>query len=307
MTVGLPVYNGENYLSQAIDSILSQTFGDLRLIISDNASVDATEQICREAALSDPRIEYHRQTVNRGAAANYNFAVDLAGGEYFMWHAHDDLRAPEYLELAIEAFDRHPKASIVFSRSERIGPDGARGGELPRPDDLTSLFPHRRLRAAIACPHPDIVLFGLMRLDLLSETGRHGSFKGGDRLLVAEMSLRGEFVEISQPLFFNRDHPDRYVRMADNRANRSQKRAWWDTAATGTVSLPRWTGLKGYFTAVRHSPILDSRERVRSYASVAASLFGDRAYLLKQLVRDLGVASAEALRRLWRRVSKHGA
>ena len=73
ISVGMPVYNGEAYLRDALDSLLSQTFRDFELIISDNASLDTTEAICREYAGSDSRIRYIRQTENLGAAANFQF------------------------------------------------------------------------------------------------------------------------------------------------------------------------------------------------------------------------------------------
>ena len=91
VTIGLPVYNGENYLAEAIDSILGQTFTDFELIISDNASTDRTEEICRRYAAEDDRIRYFRHDRNRGASPNYNFTVEKARGEYFKWAAHDDV------------------------------------------------------------------------------------------------------------------------------------------------------------------------------------------------------------------------
>src|SRR5262245_32943693 len=91
LCIGVPVYNGERYLEPAIGSLLAQTFSDFRLIISDNASTDGTEEICRALARRDRRIEYHRSTRNRGPAWNFNRVVELADAEYFKWAAYDDL------------------------------------------------------------------------------------------------------------------------------------------------------------------------------------------------------------------------
>src|SRR5438132_13873019 len=91
VSIGMPVYNGERYLSGALDSLLSQTLADFDLIISDNASTDATESICRSYAAHDSRIRYFRNENNLGAAANFNRAFELCGGEFFRWAAHDDL------------------------------------------------------------------------------------------------------------------------------------------------------------------------------------------------------------------------
>ncbi|MEM6891420.1 MAG: glycosyltransferase family 2 protein, partial [Pseudomonadota bacterium] len=80
LTIGLPVYNGANYLAEAVTSILSQDFEDFELIISDNASDDDTADICRDFAARDKRVRYERQVVNVGAAPNYNLLLPLARG-----------------------------------------------------------------------------------------------------------------------------------------------------------------------------------------------------------------------------------
>lgn len=97
VSIGMPVYNGEPFIKEALDSLLTQTFTDFELIISDNASTDGTEAICREYAAKDKRIRYIRQTENRGATANFQFVLDEAVGEYFMWAAHDDRWTKDYL------------------------------------------------------------------------------------------------------------------------------------------------------------------------------------------------------------------
>lgn len=102
VTIGMPVYNGEKYIAEAIDSLLSQTFTDFELIISDNASTDKTGLICREYANQDERITYIRHNKNRGALQNFQFVLDEAKGKYFMWAAHDDLWAPDFLEKSTD-------------------------------------------------------------------------------------------------------------------------------------------------------------------------------------------------------------
>ena len=90
VSIGMPVYNGAKYICDALDSLLAQTFTDFELIISDNASTDATEQICREYSVQDQRIRYVRQSINLGAMPNFEYVLNLARGECFMWAAHDD-------------------------------------------------------------------------------------------------------------------------------------------------------------------------------------------------------------------------
>ncbi len=97
VSIGMPVYNGAAYISKALDSLLAQTFSDFELIISDNASIDGTDKICRRYAARDARVRYIRQDVNRGASANFSFVLDEARGEYFMWAASDDIWLPDFI------------------------------------------------------------------------------------------------------------------------------------------------------------------------------------------------------------------
>ena len=115
VSVGLPVYNGERYLRQAIESIQSQT--DLELIISDNASTDATEGICREYATRDPRVRYYRSDQNRGAAWNHNRVVELARGEYFKRQCHDDYCDTTFLEKCLAVIHSNPDVVLCYPRS----------------------------------------------------------------------------------------------------------------------------------------------------------------------------------------------
>ncbi|WP_448526536.1 glycosyltransferase family 2 protein [Parathermosynechococcus lividus] len=98
ISIGMPVYNGARYIREALDSLLAQTFTEFELIISDNASTDDTEAICREYAAKDHRVRYIRQSQNLGASANFKFVLDEALGEYFMWAAADDVWDENWIE-----------------------------------------------------------------------------------------------------------------------------------------------------------------------------------------------------------------
>ena len=106
VSIGLPVFNGEPYLTQAIQSILNQTYRNFELIIYDNDSSDRTAEICREFAARDARIRYFRNATNLGAARNFNLTVERASGEYFKWVAADDWIAPEFLAMSVKALQR---------------------------------------------------------------------------------------------------------------------------------------------------------------------------------------------------------
>lgn len=118
VSIGLPVYNGQSFIHEALDSLLAQSFIDFELIISDNASTDKTSEICLEYAQRDCRILYIRQRFNIGPVENFKFVLDRSVGAYFLWAAADDLRHPEFLKTANSILDRHLEIGLVFSNME---------------------------------------------------------------------------------------------------------------------------------------------------------------------------------------------
>jgi len=120
VSIGMPVYNGEKFIREALNSILAQTFTDFELIISDNASTDGTSAICREYAEKDSRIRYVKQSENIGPVANFLFVLEEAVGEYFMWAAHDDRRHPIALDRMMEVFLLYDNVGLVFSNMSTV-------------------------------------------------------------------------------------------------------------------------------------------------------------------------------------------
>lgn len=101
VTVGIPVYNGELYIQKAINSVLSQSYTNFKLIVSDNASIDSTEVICKEFARNDSRIRYVRHHINQGADFNFNFVLSETKSKYFVWLGADDYWETTFLEKNI--------------------------------------------------------------------------------------------------------------------------------------------------------------------------------------------------------------
>src|SRR5215469_1018587 len=104
----MPVYNGAQTLSRVLESISKQSYEDFRLVISDNASTDTTESICRELASEHRRVVYIRQPTNIGASANFDFVLAKADTEYFMWAAADDIHSADFIQKNVEFLDSHP-------------------------------------------------------------------------------------------------------------------------------------------------------------------------------------------------------
>ena len=248
VSIGLPVYNGSRFLSGAIASVLSQTHGDLELILSDNASTDATEEICRAFAASDPRVRYHRMDVNRGASANFNYTFELARGEYFRWHSDDDLLAPTYLGRCVAALDAD--ASVVLAHSQTLVID-ERGEVIAElrydPDHAASPDPGRRIADVLRTDRWCFDVFGLIRSAALQQTRKLDRYIASDRILRAELALQGRYRIVDEPLFLNRDHPQRSVRKYPAHHLRAE---WFDPRLAGTTVLPHWRILAEYWKAM---------------------------------------------------------
>jgi len=210
VSIGMPVYNGENFLREACDSILAQTFTDFELLISDNGSTDATEAICREYAARDPRVRYHRTATNRGGAWNHSRVFALASGEYFMWHHHDDRSAPELLERCVAILDAHTEVINCHANTTIIDAYGTPIYRYVEHADLRSASAYDRLRRYVRhdrdCPLCSLY-FGLMRREVLGKTRLIEPYVNAELSLMSELALRGHFYELPEHLFDRRDHP----------------------------------------------------------------------------------------------------
>ncbi len=261
VSIGLPVYNGEVYLRDAIDSILNQDFTDFELIISDNASSDSTQEICREYEKRDSRIHYIRTEQNLGASINYNKTFESATGKYFKWAAHDDLHHPEFLSRCLEVMEDDQDVVLAYPRV--INVDGS-GKEINRdtdklflkedPESLNANSPtaHVRFRTLTLSDHKCYSVFGLIRSDILRKTPLIGSYVGSDRTLLAELSLWGRFHELDEYLFYHRQHNERSMRAYPDPKDRV---AWFDPKKKNTIVLRFWRILTEYFLAIWRVPL----------------------------------------------------
>lgn len=116
VTVGVPVYNGAPMLRECLDCLLSQSFQDILVVISDNASTDETPQICAEYAARDSRVRVVRHAQNRGPLANFRYLLDQADTEFFMWRADDDLSDENFISELVSVLDAHPEARLAIPR-----------------------------------------------------------------------------------------------------------------------------------------------------------------------------------------------
>ncbi|MGQ4647524.1 glycosyltransferase [Lyngbya aestuarii] len=280
VSIGLPVYNGDNFLREALDSILAQTFENFELIISDNASTDKTEEICREYAAKDQRVRYYRNEYNLGAAPNYNRVFELATGDYFKWCAHDDLCAPEFLERCVELLEQDASVVLCHTQTKIIDEQGRflRDNHTQRKAD--SPKPELRFRELLY-ENDCFQIFGLIRSSLLRKTQLIESYGHGDGVLLARLGLMGKFHEIPEYLFFNREHSQMSMQIAHS--TYEAYTSWFDATRKGKIGLPRWRRFWGYCVSVWETP-LSWQKRIWCYRHLVSWLRGNRKFLQEDLV-----------------------
>lgn len=292
VSIGLPVYNGERYLAEALESLLSQTFRDFELIISDNASTDRTEEICRQYAAQDSRIRYYRNAINLGAARNFNHTAELATGEYFQWACYDDLWSPGCLERCVAVLDHDPAVVLCHTLVRIIDDKGVPVKDFRHhlvkptagsPPSASARDPEERFNRMLyerGC----YSILGLMRLSALQETRDHEPYAHGDGVLMTRLALLGRYREIPEALFLNRDHPGRSARVAKSQYYTYD--GWFDTKKIGRISLPYWRMLLGYLQGVWETS-LSFKSRWWCHFYLLIWMWWTRKNLLKDLKRAI--------------------
>lgn len=281
VSIGLPVYNGENFIDNAIQSILCQTFRDFELIISDNASTDNTEAICREYCAKDKRIKYYRNSNNLGASANYIQVFNLAKGSYFKWAAHDDICQPTFLAKCVEALDQDKSAVLAFTKVSVIDNQGKSLKEWSaEPDCYSDCIPERF--KVLLSPSEDFQIWGLIRSDVLAKTPLLGPYPGHARPLLTELSIYGKLLEIPETLLLIREHPSRSVRAYDYRKPHAAME-WYAPQMVGKLVFPEWRLLREHLASISR-PKADLKSQFSCYLLMCAWTRNHSIALLEDLI-----------------------
>ncbi|MDX2253603.1 MAG: glycosyltransferase [Nitrospira sp.] len=283
VSVGLPVYNGERFLEEAIESSLAQTFPDFELIISDNGSTDRTRDICLRYAERDARVRFLPSDANHGASWNYCRVLDAARGQYFRWAPADDKFHPESLHACVEVLDMHADVVLCYPQTMLIGEHGEVLERYNDDLDFRSSDVTERFREAIRRNRLVSAIYGLIRTAALRKTGGLGGFPGADVTLLAELTLHGRFWEIPRPLFYRRLHGAASTRLTTMEAVQE----WFDPTKKDKLFLYLWTHVFKHAAGIRRAP-LGLSEKLRLLGVLTRWVIGVREHLLSEIGDAVG-------------------
>jgi glycosyltransferase involved in cell wall biosynthesis len=210
VSIGLPVRNGERHVGQAVRSVLDQEYGHLELVISDNASDDGTEEICRQFARCDARVRYHRQSQNIGLVPNFNAVLHRARGAYFKWMGDDDWLTPTYVTRCVEVLDDDAALILATTQQAHVAPDGAVETASYDGARMRSARPVERFAEMLRLQTDSYLLldplYGMMRRGRVAQLARP-IMLFEDQLLAARLALAGPFGHLGQVLSYRRTKP----------------------------------------------------------------------------------------------------
>ncbi|MGH3720645.1 MAG: glycosyltransferase family 2 protein [Pseudonocardiaceae bacterium] len=257
VSVGLPVRNSEEVIEGALRSILAQRHEDLELVISDNASTDGTEEICRSYARSDSRVRYHRQPENIDGLANAVQVMHLARGTFLKWIGDDDWLAPSYLSRCLERLAEDDRLILVTTQQVFLGEDGQAQTSAYPGRDLSSDRPVERfteiLRLLAEGYLPLDPIYGLMRREPVAAIPRRTMLRE-DEVFAAKLALAGPWDQVPEVLAHRGWKIPAHV---TQRAGQLDVPAWQSRAA----SLPQCRELLAYLHQVPLTPAEEQAAR----------------------------------------------
>ena len=223
LSIGIPVFNGQEFLPELLDSLLGQTFKDFEILICDNTSSDRTPQICREYERHDSRIHYIRNARNLGAIANFNRVFELSTAPLFKWAAHDDLYHESYLDACVWLLEENPDiilahtgTAFIDEKSEILPFEQETGSFIDQktgrrywadvPGIGDSPVAINRFWQVLTRARWGTHMFGVVRREILQQTSLLPNFAGSDRAMLAELALLGRFRCANERLFLKRFH-----------------------------------------------------------------------------------------------------
>lgn len=202
VSVLLAVHNGEEYLSEALDSLLAQTFKDFELVVVDDASTDGTGAVLEAYAARDPRLVVVRNEENLRLASSLNRGLDRCRAPLVARADADDVYASERLSRQVRFMEAHPEVGVLGCGYHRVGPDGSRQGTVAPPADHAPIRARQLFMNSFL--HPGVVF----RTGVVRAVGGYDSafWTAQDSDLWARLRDQTRFANLPEPLVSYRVH-----------------------------------------------------------------------------------------------------
>jgi glycosyltransferase involved in cell wall biosynthesis len=280
LSIGIPVFNGERYISQAIESLLGQTFSNFELIVSDNASTDGTRDICHALARRDSRVRYIRQEVNLGAPRNWNVVALEAVGKFFKWSSASDVSPPYALARCVEVLRADPSVVLCYGHTRFIDENGQiLEGDGESDIDVGDAQPSARFARVCAELTRNNAQCGVFRRDALKQTRLDRLYPSGDLALMAELALYGKFKLLPDVLLLRRLSRDTFTFMQ----TALELQRIYDPHARRPMKLIRLRRHIDHLESIARAPI-PIREKLRTFKIALKLVRWDRVRLGKELL-----------------------
>jgi hypothetical protein len=193
-----------------------------------------------------------------GASKNFNHLVPTVKTKYFKWAAHDDLHRPDYLATCVDVLERDDSVVIGHTGTRLMLADGQETGIESVLPDLDSADPSLRFSSMVIFPHLCTTVFGVFRTEVLQQTPLLEPYVGSDRVLLAEMAMRGKIVTVLKDLFLNRRHDQNSIFQYPDETERL---AWFDPTQKERKSYPINRLAAEYLKAIERSGISNVDKR----------------------------------------------
>ena len=252
VSIAIPAYNCERYIAQSIESLLQQSFGDFELVVSDNASTDGTEEICRGYAAADARVRYVRRTENVGGPGNFRHVFSLCSGRYHKWSTADDYWHPDFLKEAVAVLDARPDVVLCYPKTRLIEASGATIEDYDDNLELANDSPRERMRELYRRIGLCNAHLGLIRRDAMLKTRLIAGHLASDVDFLAELALLGKFTVLPDVRFFRRFHT---ASSSWARTDDKAQLAYYDPQAKTLSGIETWRRFAFQFGVLTRSPV----------------------------------------------------
>jgi glycosyltransferase involved in cell wall biosynthesis len=279
VSVAIPAYNCERYIAQSIESLLSQSYGDFELVISDNASTDGTEAVCRRYAQQDARVRYVRRSENIGGPGNFRYVFSLCTGKYHKWSTADDHWHPEFLREAVAVLDAQPDVVLCYPKTQLIDAEGRKIEDYEDNLELDAESARKRFRDLYSLIGLCNAHLGLLRRDAMLKTRLIAGHLASDVDFLAEMALIGKFHVLPDVRFYRRFHA---ASSSWARGDAKHQAAYYAPKAKGLSAVGTWKRFGFQLGLIARSPA-PAADKLALSIDILRRMRYDRGILLREL------------------------